>query len=132
MTAFGFAGSIAVTFLVRFATDFLAGAAFAGVFPFGDDVLATGLLAFALLTGFFAATVFLATGFFALTDVFATVFFAAVTFLATTFFFVTFFSLEDDFGVAFFLVVFFFAVAILTSLKISFRFQVPGVRPIDL
>jgi hypothetical protein len=124
MTAFGFAGSIAVTFFVRFATDFLAGAAFDGFFS------ATGFPAFALLTGFFAAVflegtlffafdavVFLATGFFALTDDFAVAFFAAVTFLATTFFFVTFFSLDDDLGVAFFLVVFFFAVAILTSLK---------------
>jgi hypothetical protein len=105
MTAFGFAFSIAVTLPVRFTTDLLAGAAFAGVFP------ATGLLAFALLTGFFATLFFVVT---------TLVFFATgfVTFLITAFLGATFVDFFVTFaGVAFFLVVFFFVVAILTSLK---------------
>jgi hypothetical protein len=90
-----------------------------------------GFTAFALLTGFFVATTFV-VAFFAFGDDAAAGF---VTFPATAFFpfgddvcatFVVFFV--TFLGVAFFLVVFFFVVAILTSLELSFKFHVPGFK----
>jgi hypothetical protein len=72
-----------------------------------------------LLAGAAFADVFFAIGLVAAFLVVTTL----VVFFATTFFFgVVFFT------VVFFLVVFFFVVAILTSLKISFKFQGSGVR----